>query len=581
METKQIAYDVCRSYLDEKRLVLGEVLYQEILGKLRARDIGALCTLTSGVDWHCISVDVIRSLLQVESFFKKNRVFSDEDLCSKAAFKSFVDCEKACRIANRRLDHYFFNPGRLDPDVRKWMVRAESYIQRVLGSFDKFHEEIPRYVRLTSGATSTQSRRRSLPYLKVKKVFSCPEAGHIYLTTLNRFFGYGPLRLVSSACNRVLAVPKNYKTHRLIACEPDGALPFQLAFDTYCKSRLKKFKIDLSDQFQNQELARVGSIDGSLATVDLSCASDTVAFNAVAWLFPLPWFQYLRRFRSTHYTAPIGSGKYAKFSSMGNGSTFCIETLIFASACYAVGSERFSIYGDDIIIESSLVPKLHSLLKFLGFTLNLEKSFWDKPFRESCGSSWFRGIDVTPFYLRMAFWSKPAKCHVVNNLVALSDPHGPVWEWCQKFISEAKLPFVPFNESSISGVWLDSHISYREKLIRRRNEIVYARMYVSKTCTRDVYDSRTLFLWYLDSLRRRNLTPYSSLNVYEVPFYRKLLSNIAWFESVGCREPLVRSLVPVDGHKYHRKWVCWHPMPAGLTTDHIYMWSAYIARHTA
>jgi hypothetical protein len=100
-------------------------------------------------------------------------------------------------------------------------------------------------------------------------------------------------------------VPKNWKTFRTIACEPDGALPFQLAFDTFAKRRLRARGINLSDQSRNQLLAKEGSINGSLATIDLSSASDTVAFNTVALLFPTEWFDVLNAFRSTHWRSKL------------------------------------------------------------------------------------------------------------------------------------------------------------------------------------------------------------------------------------------------------------------------------------
>jgi hypothetical protein len=39
-------------------------------------------------------------------------------------------------------------------------------------------------------------------------------------------------------------------------------------------------------------------------------------------------------------------------------------------------------------------------LEFCGFKTNTRKSFWQGDFRESCGTDWWRGLDVRPFYLR-------------------------------------------------------------------------------------------------------------------------------------------------------------------------------------
>jgi len=111
-------------------------------------------------------------------------------------------------------------------------------------------------------------------------------------------------------------------------------------------------------------MSRLASINDDFVTVDLSMASDTVAYNAVGWLFPIQWFKFLCDVRS-----PKGAGfgqhfKYAKFSSMGNGATFGVETLIFAALCKSTGAEEFAVYGDDIVIHKRHYPLLHKLLAF-------------------------------------------------------------------------------------------------------------------------------------------------------------------------------------------------------------------------
>jgi hypothetical protein len=497
-------------------------------------------------------------LLQVEAFFKKNADFSDDSTCFEAARQSFLAAERRCRITNRRLEHYYFQRGRLDPDLELWCKRAESHIRHVLGSFGRFFEEIPRRIRVTDGATSTRSRRQSQPYKKVGLEWMCPKAGEPYLRALAAFYGYTDLRVKSTCLNRVEVVPKNWKTHRTIACEPDGALPFQLAFDDYAKERLRTFGVDLSDQFRNQELARVGSVDGSFATIDIASASDTVSLAVVDLLFPKEWVDYLKAFRSSHYKGKFGLGKYAKFSSMGNGSTFAIETLIFASACYAVGSKTYAVYGDDIVIETALVQDLLRLLRYLGFRVNVDKSYTDGPYRESCGAYWHHGISVTPFFLRGSMTGKPDWCHVVNGLAQIATPEGSLWELLKSLIGSMRLPFGPYQEDSTRYVHLDVHECYRLGLIRTRTTGRYAWIprvsgYVSKDTPRYVWDSRTLFLWYLNRYR--------------------VNKNTAQLQE------LVTSRVPTLDRKYVRKWVRWIP-PASATPGHLHWWSDYLLRES-
>ena len=551
METKQVAYDACRYYLLDNKRHLDPTLFETILGFLRSRNLEKLCSASVLYREHH-SVEAFRVLKQVESFFKKNEAFSDDESCTQKASESFFDSESRCRRTNRRLSFYYLHRDRLDPDLELYMRKAESFIRRVLGPHDPFISNLPRYIRVTDGATASRSRRRSLPYLKVKKGYQCSAGAVPYLQSLSRFFGYGDLRLWVSPINRVEVVPKNWKTHRTIACEPDGNLPFQLAFDSYAKDRLRRFGIDLSDQFRNQDLAKQGSISGSLATIDLSSASDTVAYNTVAWLFPQSWFRYLCSFRSTCFKGAFGYGSYSKFSSMGNGSTFAIETLVFAAACSAVGSRQFSVYGDDIVIEAELYDKLVRFLRFLGFVVNQDKSFHTGPYRESCGKHWFKGIDVTPFYVRGRLKMKPELSHVVNGLVTIGQPLGYLWDYCKELISQCKLPYVPYNNQTTSGIFLDVQTSYSLKLIKTLRKahmwIPQFKSFQPKGGSVYIGDLRTLFLWHLDAFRIR-------------------IRNRE-------REALVRSRVPLAEHRYVRKWVGWR-IPAGSTPDHLIWWSEY------
>jgi hypothetical protein len=92
---------------------------------------------------------------------------------------------------------------------------------------------------------------------------------------------------------------------------------------------------------------------------------------------------------------------------MGNGFTFELESLLFYSIAKAVSElldleGEVSIIGDDIIINSRGYTLLTEVLNQLGFVVNNEKSFWQGPFRESCGADWFNGNSIRPFYAKKA-----------------------------------------------------------------------------------------------------------------------------------------------------------------------------------
>lgn len=205
--------------------------------------------------------------------------------------------------------------------------------------------------------------------------------------------------------NQLSFVPKTVKTHRVIAVEPLLNSILQSGVDGLMRRKLRRWGYDLRDQGKNQHLAKLGSIDGSYATMDLKSASDSVTIELARLVLPEEWFDLLNRLRSACYKLDGEVHRYEKFCSMGNGFCFPLETLIFAAAARAVMHERtsgvttHSVYGDDIIVPTDCFDELADLLLYLGFQTNLEKSFNTGPFRESCGADWYQGQDVRPVYL--------------------------------------------------------------------------------------------------------------------------------------------------------------------------------------
>jgi hypothetical protein len=553
MKTPKDVYDVCRLFLLDARTEISEEMFNHILGLIRSRNLVGLANLSTSDDPSVQYIDArtYQIIRQIEAFFKKNSLFVSDEAEDNARL-SFERGERLCRITNKRLDFYYTERDRLDPDLSLWMSRAERYVQTLLGDFDTFLNDIPSLIKVTSGASANRPRSKSQRYQKISKRLGASVSSIPYLQALSNFFGYGPLKPRITPYNRLEVVPKSYKTHRTIACEPEGNLFLQLAFDEYAKSRLRFRGQDLRDQTKNQRLAKEGSITGKYATIDLSMASDCLSYNTVAWLLPEPWFRYLSDCRSRFYHGAFGKGEYAKFSSMGNGATFSLETLVFCSCAYAVGSKEFSVYGDDIIIESELTDDLLRLLSFIGFKVNTEKSFWEGPFRESCGKDYWEGTLVTPQYLRDGGEQKTVLSHNVNVLASIAKPFGELWKYLRQFITDENLLLVPHSESSIDGVWIDPHWCYEARILRSRHSRLWAKRYVpyaNRKMRTVVADTRTLFLWYLAKYQtgERSCAPI---------------------------------LVQTTGYsplrlKYRRKVSPWYP-PRVATPDHLYWWSDYL-----
>jgi hypothetical protein len=174
-------------------------------------------------------------------------------------------------------------------------------------------------------------------------------------------------------------VPKNAKTYRSIVVEPILNTFAQKGVGTYLKGRLALSGVKTDDQQRNQRLARQGSISGSLATIDLSMASDTISKELVANLLPLDWFTFLSQFRtgSVEYQGQVLN--LEKFSSMGNAFTFELETLIFYALAWStcdylnLPTGWTAAYGDDLVVPTEAVSLLSWVLNMCGFSVNTEK----------------------------------------------------------------------------------------------------------------------------------------------------------------------------------------------------------------
>jgi hypothetical protein len=554
---------------------------ESLIGAIRSRNLKYLTSASSLFDVHKHNVDTLRALMQVEAFFKKNANFESGEAAEKAALASFHEAECTCALTNQRLETFFLEPERFSSDLQIKIERMRKFIHRVMGPFAAFRKEIPMRCRVTPGATSTNGRRDSLPHLKLKKRLVAPYGAFKYLQALSDAFGYGELRLVWSNINRVEMVLKNWKTRRIIGCEAEGALPLQLAFDSFAKDRLRTIGIDLSDQTWNQRLAYAGSMADDLATVDLRQASDLTAFNAIALLFELEWFHFLADIRAQGYRLPTGErGVYEKFSSMGNGCTFTLETLIFRAACEAVGSTVNAVYGDDIVIESCLAQELIDLLAVFGFRPNVDKTFIRGPFRESCGVNYYKGIDVTPFYIRELSATKANKSVFVNGLASIAIPEGRLAALLKGLVAKWQLRLVPWTEDAGAGVHVDASTAYAKGLIRNRKGMLEYKAYVSKDTSRRVTDYRTYSLWFFEKLKtmeapvpRHRLDIGRRIERIDLNarlFHRWLVTSRGnHWSSTNTTE------VPLLTHKYVSKWVPWFP-PRQVPPIMLFAWSDYL-----
>nr|UJQ85497.1 MAG: hypothetical protein 3 [Leviviridae sp.] len=223
---------------------------------------------------------------------------------------------------------------------------------------------------------------------------------------------------------KLVDVPKTVKTPRLIAKEPSAMQYMQQALQPLLVSAIKRDPlvgriIGFDDQEANHRLARIGSLSGDLATLDLSEASDRVSNQLVRAMFSR-WFHVAEAVDATRSRSVDVPGKgnirLAKFASMGSALTFPVEAMVFTAVVF-VGIERVlnhrltradikslksmvRVYGDDIIVPVRFAESVVRSLEDFGLKVNVSKSFWTGKFRESCGKDYYDGHDVSVVRVR-------------------------------------------------------------------------------------------------------------------------------------------------------------------------------------
>lgn len=352
------------------------------------------------------------------------------------ALAKWKEAEQQCCLSNVRFSRLLSNhlEGALDIRADAILQKAKDWIRRVLGpipqdivgrfgpgSCAEISGKRARHHKTVPGKMSQQP----LSTPKAKLYFDLLYKNSTWLMGLAREFPYRSNTGLQSY--DVLGfVPKDATTDRSISIGPGVNVFLQLGIGEYIRERLKRLGLDLDE---NQDLhrrkAREGSLAGLLATIDLSSASDTIARKLVEYLLPSDWFTLLDDLRC-HRTHVLGDTFYLeKFSSMGNGFTFELETLIFASICFAAGAGNagsdFWVYGDDIIIPTESYREVTALLQYCGFTPNRKKSFCSGSFRESCGGDYFLGYAVRPYFLKESLREPNDFIALLNGLSRCSD----------------------------------------------------------------------------------------------------------------------------------------------------------------
>lgn len=354
---------------------------------------------------------VVKSLREVLCLFRKLQGSAEADaILDHQAIRGFFQCDDEIRsLESDRLTHrmellgrlvlqdlHNFDPVELEPKHgpgavfegytpnQKWDGALSSTDRLINYGFDAF--------ALSMGLGSIGSKEDEL-------------------------FFKTPARSIARLCT----VPKDFHSRRTITIEPAEQQFIQQGLNKVLRDSIEKCPIltqclALSDQTKNQYLAIVGSQTDEWATIDLSKASDRLSNELVQITFESKslFLEALLDSRSAYVTSPLMEGALRKFAGMGNATTFPVQSVVFAllaiSAC--LGNKRVTyrsvkraasyvrVYGDDIIVKREHAQAVVSELELAGLVVNKSKSFLSGNFKESCGVDAFRGVDVTPLYVR-------------------------------------------------------------------------------------------------------------------------------------------------------------------------------------
>jgi len=397
------------------------------------------------------SVHDLTNARQIQGFYSKTDFLPLGLDTKREALKSFYEAEEKCRQTNIRLS--LNDPG--NPDVAAVLYCMQRKISFILG-------DCPDFGSLDfffgPGSDTVANGLDINPRVKLSSELECsinllpvvgslleelPSICEAQNTSLNASDLYHFISFdtdlaqdtwlhycnilkadeswsfpVTIAPARVAIVPKNSKTGRTIVVEPNLNKLAQNALGRAIRQRLLLSGLDLRRQKPNQDLACEGSINGNVVTLDITQASDCLARQCVWNLVRYDWACLLDQCRSPVVHSPLDDYKTTngdkiphyllleKFSSMGNGFTFELESLIFYSAALCVTehlglkSDKVRVYGDDIIIPKGAESLMIEVLSYLGFDINQKKSFWKGDFRESCGADFINGFDIRPYYLK-------------------------------------------------------------------------------------------------------------------------------------------------------------------------------------
>jgi len=435
-------------------------------------------------------VDSIFAIRQLTLMFSKIAVDCSEER-TKRAIQGYIKCEQEVKIAD----------GSLAPELLRQFKRLSTIMfGDVYAAADRevyYGELVPNHGpgktadRLSGNRKFDQSEwpLRAEEYFPFGE-YTLPNWRFSYRLDRVRFLEPRDERPV-----KVVTVPKTLKTPRIIAIEPTCMQYMQQALMAKLVPDLEKSDVSdmigFTDQTPNQRLACEGSAYGRLATLDMSEASDRVSNQHVRAL--LSHWPHLSgavdACRSRKAEVPgYGVQRLAKFASMGSALCFPFEAMVFLTVIM-VGiqnahkrqftrkdihalSGQVRVYGDDLIIPVRYVPSVIHALEAFGLRVNMDKSYWNGKFRESCGKDYYDGHDVTVTRVRRLFPTGRKDVSEMVSLVSLRNQlyYAGLWKTVQYLdgVIEPILGFYPRVSDTSPVLGRHSFLGFETQKIGKR-----------------------------------------------------------------------------------------------------------------
>lgn len=469
LDNKVDIWGVYDAFIRGSASIVGFNTVATCLSFIKNKDVEAMLKFSKDLDDRLIEytgttpILLVRVERQLVSLLKKYPFASDESSLNPRATAelNLRAAEVSCRVVNERLRAVE------RPDIPSWVPRAQQLIAETLG--DLVPELIMKIISSGThgpGATLSSVGDRTTPYYKYMDLpYTCTKNALPYAYAamssnpkwVDLLESKGPRKSIPplgcpqyqkeltlfDSCvdvvkhDRITFVPKDASKERPIAIGASLNMYLQLGVKSHMQSCLKKVGVDLTDQSKNQKMAYAGSrfafCNGlenpeQFSTIDLSNASDTISIEIVKLLLDPLWFSFLSDLRHESGELDAELISYEKFSAMGNGFTFPLESLIFWAIAKAVtleikptsSSRDIAVYGDDIIVRKWAATETIAALLWAGFQLNTEKSFISGHFKESCGADFYRGHNVRPLYIKRQILTIEDVYFVCNSIADIS-----------------------------------------------------------------------------------------------------------------------------------------------------------------